>query len=52
MSKAILKSWKSGLFVNFGQFPCSWIRIQIRIANTDPDRREPNQCGPGSETLM
>ncbi len=33
-TKAVLKG-RSGLFVNFGQFPCSWIRI--RILNTDPD---------------
>jgi hypothetical protein len=25
--KAIWKGWKSGLFVNFGQIPFSWIRI-------------------------
>ncbi len=30
-----LKGRKPGLFLNFGQFPCSWIRI--RIPNTDPD---------------
>jgi hypothetical protein len=28
-TKTILKSWKPGLFVNSGQFPCSWIRIRI-----------------------
>jgi hypothetical protein len=38
-TKAILKGWKSGLFVNFGQFPCSWIRICI--PTTDPDPGEP-----------
>jgi hypothetical protein len=27
---------KPGLFVNYGQFPCSWIRIRISIPNTDP----------------
>ncbi len=37
---------KIGLFVNFGQFPCSWIRI--RILNTDPYPGQPNQCGSGS----
>ncbi len=26
---------KPDFFVNFGQFPCSWNRIQIRIPNTD-----------------
>jgi hypothetical protein len=39
-----LKGKKPGLFVNFGQFPCSWIRI--RISNTDPDQGQPNECGP------
>jgi hypothetical protein len=34
-TKAFLKSRKPGLFVNFVQFPCSW--IQICIPNTDPD---------------
>ncbi len=29
-----MKGRKSGLFVNFGQFPCYWIRILI--PNTDP----------------
>ncbi len=41
------------LFVNFGQFPCSWILIQV--PNTDPDPRKPNQCWPmriGSTTLF
>ncbi len=46
-----------GLLVNFGKFPCSWIRIRIRNPNTDldPDPGKPNQCGsgvgPGSTTL-
>ncbi len=32
--------------MNFNQFPCSWIRIQIRVLpNTDTDPEEPNQCG-------
>jgi hypothetical protein len=49
-----LKGRKSGLFVNFGEFPCSWIRI--RIIKTDPDPRHPNECdtggsGSGSTTL-
>jgi hypothetical protein len=48
--KAVLKGWKSGLFVNLGQFPCSPIRI--RIPNTDPDPGEPNRCGSGSATLL
>jgi hypothetical protein len=29
-----MKGWNSGLSFNFGQFPCSWIRI--RIPKTDP----------------
>jgi hypothetical protein len=49
--KAILKGWKSGLFVDFGQFPCPLIRIRIRIPNTDPDPGEPNHYGSGSQTL-
>ncbi len=39
-----MKGRKPGLFVNFGQFPCSWIRI--RIPNTDAD-----PGGSGSTTL-
>jgi hypothetical protein len=37
--KAFFKGWKSHLFFNLGQFPCSWIRSQISIpnTNTDPD---------------
>ncbi len=30
-TKAFLKGRKSGLFGNFGRFPCSWIQIRIRI---------------------
>jgi hypothetical protein len=41
-TKAILKGWKPGLFVNFDIFPCSFIRI--RFPNTDSDPREQNQC--------
>ncbi len=37
-TKAILKAC---IFVNFGKFPCSW----IRIPNTDSDTGEPYQCG-------
>jgi hypothetical protein len=44
-----LKCSESGLFVNFGQFPCSSIRISI--PNTDLDPEEANQCGSGSTTL-
>jgi hypothetical protein len=47
--KNLVTGWKSGLFVNFGKFSCSWIRIQI--LNMDPDPGETNQCGSGSETL-
>jgi hypothetical protein len=31
-TKAFLKGKESGLFVNFGKSPCSWIRI--RVPNT------------------
>jgi hypothetical protein len=44
VQSAILKGWKSGLLVNFGQFPCSRIRIRIQesksmriLADLDPD---------------
>jgi hypothetical protein len=56
-----LKGWKPGLFVNFGQFPFSWIRIQdtqlmriripIRIHNTVTNYgtvRYPTVCTPGT----
>jgi hypothetical protein len=36
-TKAFFKGRKPGFFVNFGQFPYSWIHIRIRIPNTDPD---------------
>jgi hypothetical protein len=42
-TKAFLKGWNSGLFVNFGQFLCSWIRNRIpdmvsdRVSDPDPD---------------
>ncbi len=32
---------KPGLFVNFGHFPCYW----IRIGNADPDPRQLNEGG-------
>jgi hypothetical protein len=37
---------KQGLFFNFGQSPCSQIRIRIAILNTDPDQNpvQPNEC--------
>jgi hypothetical protein len=34
-TKALYKVCNSDLFVKFGQFPCSWIRIRLHIANTD-----------------
>ncbi len=34
-TKAFFKGKKIGVFLNFGQFPWSWIRI--RIPNADPD---------------
>ncbi len=34
-TKAILEGWKSGLFVNFCQFPCSWIRIRESKINAE-----------------
>ncbi len=43
------EGWKPGLFVNFGQFSCSWIRI--RIPYTDPDPGQPNHCGSGTTIL-
>ncbi len=51
-SKIFMKVWKSGLFVCFGRFPCSWIRICIPITDPDTDTREPYQCGSGSRTLL
>ncbi len=49
------KEPKPSLFVNFGQYPYSWIRI--RIPNTNPDPKQPNECGSrwtgsGSTTLL
>jgi hypothetical protein len=34
-AKAFLKARKPDLFVNFDQFPCSWIRIQDSQMNAD-----------------
>ncbi len=48
MCWSLFKCNKPGLFVNFGQFPCSWIQICVRIPNTDPYSGHPNQCGYGS----
>jgi hypothetical protein len=49
-TKAILKGWKLGLFLNFGIILCSWIRIRNNIPSTDqdPDPGETYQCGSGS----
>ncbi len=44
-SKIILKSLKSGLFVYFGQYPCSWIRIQESQTNADPDPKTLTEIG-------
>ncbi len=49
-AKAFWKDRKQGLFLNFGQFPCSWIRI--RIPNRDLDPGQPNECGSGSTSLL
>ncbi len=49
-TKAFLRGMKPGLIVNFGQFPFSWIRIRIRIPNTEPDPRQPNECQSESES--
>ncbi len=43
--KAILKGWKSGLFVNLIQFPYSWIWIRIPNRDPDPAPGELNQYG-------
>jgi len=45
VQKIFLKGRKPDLFVNFNQFLCSWVRIRIRIPNTDPDPGQPNKCG-------
>jgi hypothetical protein len=37
-TRAFSKDRKQGLFFNFGESPCSWIRIWIPIFNTDPDQ--------------
>ncbi len=42
-TKAFLEGRQTGLFVNVDQFPSAWIRI--RIPNTDPDPRQPKECG-------
>jgi hypothetical protein len=52
------------VFVYFGKFPSSWIRIRIpntdldpdledsNNADLDPDPEEPNHCGSGFTTLF
>jgi hypothetical protein len=45
--KSYFEGLKTGLFVNFDPFPCSW----ISIPNTNPDPEESKQCGSGSGTL-
>jgi hypothetical protein len=35
--KRLLKAGIKVSLVNCGQFPCSWIRIRIRISSSDPD---------------
>jgi hypothetical protein len=42
VQKPFWKAENKVLFVNFGQFPRSWIRICL--FNTDPDPRQPNEC--------
>jgi len=44
-TKAFLKGRKPGLFVNYGQFSWSWIRIRVRIPCMDP---EPNSGQPNN----
>ncbi len=44
-TKAFLKGRKPGLFVNFCQLTCSWIRIRIPNTYPDPNPRQPNECG-------
>ncbi len=38
LTKSFFENRKPGLFVNFCQFPWSWIRIRIHIPNTDPEK--------------
>jgi hypothetical protein len=40
-TKAFLNGRKPSLFVNFDQFPFSWILIRIH-SHTDPDLGQPN----------
>jgi hypothetical protein len=47
-TKTFLIDRKPGLFVNFGQFPCSWIRIHI--PNTDTDPRQPYEWALAANT--
>jgi hypothetical protein len=46
-TKAFLNGWKTDLFfVNFGQFPCSWIWFWIQESqiNADPDHNTASIC--------
>ncbi len=49
VQKPFFKAEKPCLFFNFGQFPCSWIRL--RVPNTDPDP-QPNQCEFESNKIL
>ncbi len=47
-----MKDRKPGLLVNFGQFPCSWIRIRIPNKDLDPGQtNNADPCESGSTTL-
>ncbi len=55
--KAYLKGRNPGLFVNFCQFRCSWIRIRIPNTDSVSDPGQTNKCGgsgfrSGSTTLI
>ncbi len=41
--KGIFDRQEPSLFMNFCNFPYSWIRI--RLPHTDPDPGQPNECG-------
>jgi hypothetical protein len=42
------KGRKQVLFVNFGQFPCSWIRIRIPDTRIQDSQINADPCGSGS----
>jgi hypothetical protein len=48
-TKVFLTGRKPRLFVNYGQFPCSWIRTCILNEYQDPGQT--NQCRSGSTKL-